>query len=90
MAVLGKVDIVINQLAVIRGTPVLAELFGYPLLTGEAKETAGGMLIAVAEENVDDLLDELDRRKVRHFEVGYVAEGNGNVNVLKNAKIVEA
>ena len=90
MAVLGKVDIVINQLAVIRGTPVLAELFGYPLLTGEAKETAGGMLIALAKEDVDDLLDELDKRKVRHFEVGYVTEGNGNVNVLKNAKVLEA
>jgi selenide,water dikinase len=90
MAVLGKVDIVINQLAVIRGTPVLAELFGYPLLTGEAKETAGGMLIAMAKENVDDLLDELDTRRVKHFEVGYVTKGNGNVNVLKNAKVVEA
>ena len=90
MAVLGKVDIVINQLVVIRGTPVLAELFGYPLLTGEAKETAGGMLIAVVKENVDNLLDELDKRKVRHFEVGYVAEGCGNVNVLKNAKVIEA
>ena len=55
MAVLGKVDIVINQIAVIRGTPVLADLFGYPLLTGEAKETAGGMLIAVAKEDADDL-----------------------------------
>ncbi len=41
----------------IRGTPVLAELFGYPLLTGEAKETAGGMLIAVAKEDADDLLE---------------------------------
>ncbi len=90
MAVLGKVDIVIDQLAVIRGTPVLAELFGYPLLQGEAKETAGGMLIAVAKEDTDALLDELDKRKVRHFEVGYVTKGNGNVNVLKNAKVVEA
>src|SRR5659263_364094 len=44
MAVLGKVDIVIDQLAVIRGTPLLSEIFGYPLLQGEAKETAGGML----------------------------------------------
>ena len=89
MAVLGKVDIVINQLAVIHGTPVLAELFGYPLLTGEAKETAGGMLIALAKEDADDLLDELDKQKVRHFEVGYVTEGCGNVNVLKNAKVLE-
>jgi selenide, water dikinase len=90
MAVLGKVDIVIDQLAVIRGTPVLAEIFGYPLLQGEAKETAGGMLIAVAKVDADDLQDELDRRGVRHFEVGYVAEGNGNVTVSKNAKLIEA
>lgn len=90
MAVLGKVDIVIDHLAVIRGTPRLAELFGYPLLTGEAKETAGGMLIAVARENEDALMSELDKRKVRHFEVGYVTKGNGNVNVLKDAKVTEA
>jgi len=90
MATLGKVDIVINQLAVIRGTPVLAELFGYPLLTGEAKETAGGMLIAVATADVDNLLSELDKNKVRHFEVGYITEGNGNVNVSKNAKVIQA
>ena len=34
MAILGKVDIVIDQLAVIRGTPVLTEIFGYPLVAG--------------------------------------------------------
>lgn len=90
MAVLGKVDIVIDQLAVIRGTPVLADVFGYPLLTGEAKETAGGILIAVAKEDADKLQDELEKRKVQHFEVGYVAKGEGNVNVLKNAKVLEA
>ena len=89
MAVLGKVDIVIDQLAVIRGTPMLTEIFGYPLLQGEAKETAGGMLIAVAKENEDDLLSEMDKRKVRHFEVGYVAKGNGNVTVVKDARVIE-
>jgi hydrogenase maturation factor len=68
----------------------LAELFGYPLLTGEAKETAGGMLIAVAQEDADKLQDELDKRKVRHFEVGYVTKGVGDVTVLKNAKVLEA
>jgi selenide, water dikinase len=90
MAVLGKVDIVIDQLAVIRGTPVLTEIFGYPLLQGEAKETAGGMLVAVAKEDADDLLSELDKQKVRHFEVGYVKEGSGKVTVLPNAKVIEA
>jgi selenide,water dikinase len=89
MAVLGKVDIVIGMLAVIRGTPVLADIFGYPLWTGEAKETAGGMLIAAAKEDADHLLSELDKRNVKHFEVGYVTKGNGKVDVLKNAKVVE-
>jgi selenide, water dikinase len=89
MAMLGKVDIVVDQLAVIRGTPVLAELFGYPLLQGEAKETAGGMLIAVAKENVDDLLDQLDKREVRHWEVGHIVKGEGKVLVPKNVKVVE-
>jgi selenide,water dikinase len=90
MAVLSKVDIVFDQLSVIRGAPALAEIFGYPLLEGESKETAGGMLIAVSKEDADDLLGELDKRKVKHVEVGYVTKGNGNVNVLKDAKVIEA
>ncbi len=90
MAMLGKVDIVIDQLPVIKGTPVLAELLGYPLLQGEAKETAGGMLIAVAKKDLDDLLNELDKRKVRYWEVGHVTKGFGKVHVLKKAKIVQA
>ncbi len=89
MAVLGKVEIVIDHLPLIHGTSILADLLGYPLLTGESKETAGGMLIAVAKENADDLQDELDKRKVRSYRVGYVTEGAGAVKVLKNAKIIE-
>jgi len=90
MAILSKVDIIIDHLPVIRGTPTLTELFGYPLVQGEAKETAGGMLIAVSKANADVLLEELEKRKVRHFEVGHVTAGSGNVNVLKNAIIIEA
>ncbi len=89
MAVLGKVDIEIDQLPVIKGTPTLAELLGYPLLLGEAKETAGGMLIAVAKEDADDLLGELDKRKVRHWEIGHVSKGDGKVHVAKQVKAVE-
>ena len=89
MALLGKVDIVIDNLWVIRGTPVLTDIFGYPLLSGESKETAGGMLIAVAKEDADDLRSELDKRKVAHVEAGYVKEGSGVVTVLKDAKVTE-
>jgi selenide, water dikinase len=89
MAVLGKVDIVIDQIVAIKGTPVLADLLGYPLLQGEAKETAGGMLIAVAPKDADELLDQMDKRKVRHWEVGRVVKGKGEVYVPKNVKVIE-
>ncbi len=90
MAMLGKVDIVIDKLWVIRGTPQLTDIFGYPLFTGESKETAGGIIMAVAKEHVDDLQSELDKRKIRYCEVGYVKEGPGNVSVLKDAQVIEA
>jgi selenide,water dikinase len=90
MAMLGKVDIVIDKLWVIPGTPQLTDIFGYPLLTGESKETAGGILMAVAKENADKLQSELDKRKIRYCEVGFVKEGPGNVTVLKDAQIIEA
>lgn len=89
MAMLGKVDIIIDKLWVIRGTPQLTDIFGYPLLTGEAKETAGGMLIAVAKQDADALQSELSKRKIHYCEVGYVKEGSGSVNVLKEAKVIE-
>ena len=89
MAMLSKVDIVIDKLWVINGTPQLAETFGYPLLSGESKETAGGILIAVAKGNADSLQSELDKRKVGYCEVGYVKEGPGSVTVLKDAKVIE-
>ena len=89
MAILGNVNIIINQLPVFRGTLELTNIFGYPLLEGESKETAGGILMAVSKENIDDMMDELDKRKVPHFEVGYVAKGTGVVDVCKNSKIIE-
>jgi selenide, water dikinase len=89
MARLGKVDLTIDKLAVIKGTPALAELLGYPLLQGEAKETAGGMLIAVAKQDAESLMAELDKRKVRHWEVGHVEKGNGKVCVLEKAIVIE-
>jgi len=90
MAMLGKVDIVIDTLWVIRGTPQLTDIFGYPLLSGESKETAGGILMAVAKENVDNLKSELSKRKISFCEVGYVKDGPGEAHVLKDSKVIEA
>jgi selenide, water dikinase len=90
MAMLSKVDIVIDKLWVIPGTPLLTDIFGYPLFTGESKETAGGILLSVGREDTDNLQSELDRSKVTYCEIGYVKEGPGNVTVLKDAKVIEA
>jgi selenide,water dikinase len=90
MATLSCVDIRIDKMVVIEGTPILAELLGYPLLTGEASETAGGILISVDRKSVDDFVDCLERRKVQHFEIGTVARGSGKVKMAKQLKIVEA
>jgi selenide,water dikinase len=89
MAMLSKVNIIISNLYVIHGTPVLSEQLGYPLLTGEAKETAGGILMAVSKENVDDLQSEFDKYKIKYCEVGYVTAGKGEVNILKDVKVTE-
>ncbi|MDR1993191.1 MAG: selenide, water dikinase SelD, partial [Nitrososphaerota archaeon] len=77
MAKLSNVNITINNLYVIQGTPILSEQLGYPLLTGEAKETAGGILMAASKENADNLQSELDKHKIKYCEVGYVTAGNG-------------
>jgi selenide,water dikinase len=89
MAMLSKVDVIIDNLYVIQGAPVLSEHFGYPLLTGEAKETAGGILMAVSKENTDDLQSEFDKHRVPFCKVGYVTAGEGEVHILKDAKITE-
>ncbi len=89
VAMLGNVDIIVDQLPLIEGTPALAELLAYPLLQGEAKETAGGMLISVNKTEAEKLLDELDKRKVRHWDVGHVVRGTGKVHVPKSVKVVE-
>jgi selenide,water dikinase len=89
MAVLSSVDVVIDDIYVISGTPVLSKQLGYPLLTGEAKETAGGILMAVSKENADDLQSEFDKHKIKYCKTGYVTAGNGEVHILKDAKITE-
>jgi selenide,water dikinase len=89
MAMLSKVDIIIDNLYVIPGTAVLSKQLGYPLLTGEAKETAGGILMAVSKENAASLQSEFDKHKIQYCKVGYVTDGKGKVNILNNAKITE-
>ena len=56
MAEESNVSIEITALPVIRWAPKLAEILGYPLIEGHSAETAGGLLISLPEEQVDELL----------------------------------
>jgi len=89
MAKLSKVDIVINKLAVIKGTPALANLLGYSLITGEASETAGGILISASKDNINELINQLEERGIKHFEVGYVKSGTGKAYVKREIEVIE-
>ncbi len=45
-------------------------------------QTSGGLLVAVAEDKLEQLLDELTACKVRAFEVGRVVEGAAGVRLV--------
>lgn len=89
VAKLSNVDFKIDKLPVIKGTPALSKILGYPLLTGETSETAGGVLMSVSKRNLGDLLDHLEKRRVDAFVIGSVKRGSGNVVLAKNLKILE-
>ena len=48
-----------DSLPVIRGTLELAEYFGHRLREGQAAETAGGMLVFLHPDKVDEFQDRL-------------------------------
>lgn len=89
MAKRSKVDLIIEKLPIIKGTKELAETFGYPLLEGEAAETAGGMLISVSKNNLDNFIKLLKKNSIVPFVVGKVTHGTGKVNINKSIEIIE-
>jgi selenide,water dikinase len=89
IARLSHVNIEITKLPVIKGTSTLSKLLGYPLLTGEASETAGGVLISVSKHNVDKLLETLEEKGVMAFVIGNVRHGSGDIILAKNLEIYE-
>jgi selenide,water dikinase len=56
VAALSCVSIVFDTIPVIKGTLELAEFFGHRLKEGSAAETAGGMLVFLHPDKVDDFL----------------------------------
>ncbi|MFX0132674.1 MAG: selenide, water dikinase SelD [Candidatus Hodarchaeota archaeon] len=89
MAKQSNIDIIIEKLPIIKGTKELAETFGYLLLKGEAAETAGGMLISVSKDNLENLINLLKRNGVDPYVIGKVTHGTGKVNINENIEIIE-
>lgn len=89
MAEQSSVSIRINALPVIRGAPEVANAFNYPLLQGKASETAGGLLISLPKEQVDQLLKALRERGVTGYVIGNVQEGEGKAFLDEDLTVVE-
>ena len=89
MAEQSGVSIEIYQLPVIRWTPAIAGLLKIPLLQGEGVETAGGLLISVSEENVEQLVDELGRRGCGGHVIGSVKKGGPQVRLSDDVDVIE-
>lgn len=88
IAKFSGVDIEINLLPCIRGTPELSKNFGHPLLEGYSAETAGGLLISTKREYKDDLISELEK-VVYAFEVGEVKRKGNKAYLSKDVKVLE-
>jgi len=89
MAEQSGVSIQINTLPVIKWSPKIAEIFGYPLLEGKASETAGGVLVSLPEEKVNRLLKALQKRNCEGYEIGVVKKGPGTAFLSKDVNVVE-
>lgn len=75
---LSGVDVVINQIPVIRGTLKLAEFFGHKLSTGYGAETAGGMLVFLDTNKEEEFREFLNEKSLPCWPVGEVVKSKGS------------
>lgn len=73
----ADVGVEITKLPVIEGTPALSDLFGYGLEQGESAETSGGLLLAVPEDDAQNVHRAFDDRDVFAREIGHITAGSG-------------
>jgi len=75
---LSGVDVVINRVPVIKGTLELANFFGHKLSTGYGAETAGGMLVFMEPEKVDQFQELLADQGLPCWTVGKATKHDGS------------
>jgi selenide,water dikinase len=75
---LSGVDVVIDQIPVIRGTLQLAEFFGHKLSSGLGAETAGGMLVFLDSGKEEEFRGILSDDNLPCWPVGKVVKAKGS------------
>lgn len=75
---LSGVDLVIDQVPVIRGTLRLAEFFGHRLASGFGAETAGGMLVCMKSSKVDKFQELLANKGLPCWPIGTAMKTEGS------------
>ncbi len=83
------VDIEITRIPAIKHAIALSALFGYPMKEGTAAETAGGMLVAVANPDEKRFLDALRDKGVTGHVVGRAKAGPGIAKLSDRAEYVD-
>ncbi len=88
---LSGVDVVIDQVPVIRGTLQLSEFFGHKLSTGLGAETAGGMLVFLESNKEEEFRGFLAEKKLPCWPVGKVviAKGSPCARLAQNVQFIE-
>jgi selenide,water dikinase len=77
VATRSSVDVVINEIPVIHGSLDLSAFFGHKLRQGLAAETAGGMLVFLRPEAVDEFGDILRGNGLPCWTIGETAKSKG-------------
>jgi selenide,water dikinase len=64
----------------------VAEYLGYNTEQGKSSETAGGLLMAVKPDRLEELQSALAEFRVPHWQVGHVASGESEVRLAANVE----
>jgi selenide,water dikinase len=92
VAALSCVDIILDQIPIIRGTQELADFFGHKLSQGFGAETAGGMLVFLEPDNSNRFTELLAERNLPCWTLGHVKKPVGDplASFAKDVEFIEA
>ncbi len=86
LAVGNDVDIIITKIPHIKWTLELSRFLGYDMENGRSAETAGGVLLCIAEGDRNVAINALEKQGIDHHEVGRVVKGTGKVTMSKDVE----